>query len=219
MNSYSRDIIIQNVNKYHEHILVQLEKFFDRQRDFQFHQSIIRDNEWQFLTPEEMSRSFKLEKIRERSNTILNIQLIKKNLSITDLRYISLINILSKILLNKFLKSERSFAKFISKLRNNNLKTYKQKELSIKKKIITLSLEKKIEEFNVKRVNVKEIDPIIKQIEKLNFTTERALKKRLEVIQMLKKVIENCQKIEFNPRDYVNYLPDHIFNRVKNLTI
>ena len=85
MNSYSRDIIIQNVNKYHEHILVQLEKFFDRQRDFQFHQSIIRDNEWQFLTPEEMSRSFKLEKIRERSNTILNIQLIKKNLSITDL--------------------------------------------------------------------------------------------------------------------------------------
>jgi hypothetical protein len=219
MNSYSRDIIIQNINSYHEHIKGQIEKFFDRQRDFQFHQSIIRDNEWQFLNSEQMSQSFKLEKIRERSNTILNIELLKKTLTINELRYISLINILSKILLKKFLKSEKSFGKFIFKLRNNSLKTCKQKELSKKKKIITKSLKKKIDVFRVKSVNVKEIDPIIKQIEKLNFTTEKALKKRIEVVQILKKVIENCQKIEFNFSEYVNYLPDHIFNRLKKLAI
>lgn len=218
MNTYSRDIIIRNVYEYHDHLKLQLDKFFDRQRDFQFYQSIIRDNEWQNLNDSQMKYSFKLEKIREKSNTIKNIQLLKKNPTINDLRYIALLTIISKILLVKYLKSEDSFSKFVSKLLKNKLKTFNEKKLSKKKKIIEYTLKKKIEDYKSKQIDINKINLVISDITKLNFTTQRSLNKRIELVDLLKQIIKKCQKIELDFSGYVNYLPDHIFSRLKSLT-
>ena len=71
-NDFNRFIIIRSINIYHHQISNLIEKFYQKQRDYQLRIDARRYN-W-FLTCDEERDSFKKEIFKTKLNTIKNIQ-------------------------------------------------------------------------------------------------------------------------------------------------
>ena len=70
-----------------------------------------------------------------------------------------------------------------------------------------------------KKINISNINNVIGKIVKLPKTTKKTTKKREELINLLLDVINTGEKIQKNIREYVNYIPDHIFKTIEIETI
>jgi len=215
MNTYNRDIIVGLINKFHTQIRDQLELFFSKERDYQLKQDLFRNN-W-YLSDKQRKHQYKLEVMRIQLNTKKNLKNLTKYPVINRLEYITLLSILSNYLLFKYNKSEKSYSKFITKLNNNSIKTLNRKHFSKKQKIINRIVKNKLIEYKSSLIDVTLCNKIIKDIECVHFTTDKANKKRLEIINTIKEMIIRNVKIKIDIRLYINYLPDTVFNKLNIL--
>ena len=217
MNTGYRNIIVNIIPNYINDIKKQFEIFYENQRYVCLKLEMFRNN-W-FLTDQEMRDAFKLEDIKKRVNTIINIKNLAKNPVNLDLTYITLMHIISKILLYKFNKSEHSLYKFIEKIKNNKLKIEKQKNQKIIKRIIDNNIKYKLSIYNNSKINIDNINNIIIKIKELQYTTEKCDIYKKELINILQNTINNKQKIKYDYKKYVNYLPDNLYNLLIKLII
>ena len=198
-NQYFRNLMIRIIDKYHFYVKKQLDIFTEKQRNFQRLLELKRDN-W-YLTKSEMHQIFKMETYKIKINTLKTISEITNNPIILDLQYISLINILYKLLLEKYKKSENSFNNFFNKIYYNRIKTFQEKQHKlITKKTVKLS-----------KIDNDKLNKLITTIENLKYTTENCKNERLELISKIKCLGKN----KFDIRTYVNYLPDHVYNSLQ----
>ena len=200
-NQYFRNLMIRIIDKYHFSVKKQLDIFTEKQRNFQLLIELKRDN-W-YLTKSEMHQIFKMETYKIRINTLKTISEITNNPIIIDLQYISLLHILSKILLEKYKKSEDSFNKLFNKIYYNRINTFQEKQ----HKLIPRKSVK------VRKIYNDKLNKLITNIENLKYTTENCKKKRLELISKLKCLGKN----KFDIRTYVNFLPDNLYSSLLSI--
>ena len=214
METYYRDTIVRLLNKNHDLIKQKIENFYSKQRDFQFKLEIYRSN-W-FLNDEERSSEYRLEYFRTRINTVKNLQEFKNETKNLDLSYKCLLKLLSEYMIVKYKKSNNSLYKFLTKLSNNQVKTLKEKKISkIKKKINIINI-KKTKHYKKNILNINLSKQCIQNIKKLPFTTQKSKINRNKLISELDKIIGNNQ-LKFEFKNYVNYIPDHIYHSLIKL--
>ena len=209
-----RNIIIRSVAKYNKPLNILISYFYALQRGYQMNLEFSR-NTW-YLSDNEHTLLYKREIYLTRLNTVKNLQNFDKGNKNYNLEFLALINILKPILINKFKKSENSLYKFIDKLSNNNIKQLKEKQLSKTRKILTKHFKVKINAYYNSQINYTNLKKIIIDIQKLNFTTEKTKIERDKIIRYLDNIICNHHtKKNYNDiASFVNYLPDHLYNKI-----
>lgn len=214
-NDFNRFILIRSINIYHHQIYNLIEKFYQKQRDYQLRIDARRYN-W-FITCDEERDSFKKEIFKTKLNTIKNIQDFNRpqDPSKISLEFNSLMKILINHMIYKYRISQDSFYKFLDKLHKNQIKTFKQKELEKTKKILSKHLTIKINNYKASIINYVNLRIIINDIQQLKFTTEKTKIERRKIVSYLDNIIQNNQTKKYdNINSFVNYLPDHIFTRI-----